>query len=336
MKHLLIDFDSTIPNLALMKISAWAKQKGDDVFLNDDSIEPDSVWLSCIFTWNRENAQSALAFYHFRFPDAIIHYGGTGFDWGRIGNRIELPEEIENMNPDYSLYHDDRAVGFCQRGCDRRCQFCDVWKKEGRIADNGYKRLTEWIPEGFKKVLLLDNDIALAPKWKHDEVLNDAIDMKLKISLTQGYDIRTMTAERAELLAENKPYDRKFKARQLYFSWDYARPSKYGLGIEKYVRNGVEMLKDAGFKGSELVCYVLVGFDSTFEQDVQRVEILRNELGILSYVMAYNNRRDNQNINNLRRWANRRWLYKSMDFNEYDSHYKSHSGKSGIMQGVLR
>lgn len=48
MKHLLIDFDSTIPNLALMKIASWAKQKGDEVFLNDDSIEPDFVWLSCI------------------------------------------------------------------------------------------------------------------------------------------------------------------------------------------------------------------------------------------------------------------------------------------------
>ncbi len=28
MKHLLIDFDSKIPNLALMKISAWAKARG--------------------------------------------------------------------------------------------------------------------------------------------------------------------------------------------------------------------------------------------------------------------------------------------------------------------
>ena len=40
MKHLLIDFDSKIPNLALMKISAWVKLKGDEVFLNDDSIVP--------------------------------------------------------------------------------------------------------------------------------------------------------------------------------------------------------------------------------------------------------------------------------------------------------
>lgn len=271
MKHLLIDFDSTIPNLALMKISAWAKSRGDEVFLNNEDVEPDEIWLSCLFTWNRNNAESALAFYHFRFPNAIIHFGGTGFDWGKIGNRQVLPDCIESLNPDYSLYGDNRAVGFCQRGCDRKCQFCDVWRKEGKIKDNTYKRLTEWVPDTFKKVLLLDNDIALAQEWKHDQVLNDAIDMGLKLSITQGYDIRTMTPERAELLAENKPYNLKFTGKQLYFSWDYAKPSRYGLGIEPYVRRGVEMLKDAGFTGRELVCYVLVGFNTTFEQDVQRI-----------------------------------------------------------------
>ena len=75
MKHLLIDFDSTIPNLALMKISAWAKQRGDEVYLNNDSIEPDQIWLSCLFTWNADKAKSALEMYKFRFPNAIIHYG---------------------------------------------------------------------------------------------------------------------------------------------------------------------------------------------------------------------------------------------------------------------
>ena len=134
MKHLLIDFDSRIPNLALMKISSYYKSRGDEVYLNDDSIEPDHIWLSSIFTWNRQKAIDAINMYKFRFPHAIIHYGGTAFDWGRIGNRITLPEEIENATPDYHLYGDDRAVGFCQRGCNRKCQFCDVWKKEGRIS----------------------------------------------------------------------------------------------------------------------------------------------------------------------------------------------------------
>ena len=60
MKHLLVDFDSKIPNLALMKISAYYKARGDEVYLNDESIEPDQIWLSCIFTWNVDKARSAL------------------------------------------------------------------------------------------------------------------------------------------------------------------------------------------------------------------------------------------------------------------------------------
>ena len=262
MKHLLIDYDSTIPNLALMKISAWAKARGDKVFLNNvDDVdgEPDVVWLSAIFTWNHKRAMDAIGMFHFRYPGAVIHYGGTCFDWGRIGNRIQLPLEIEIMPPDYALYKDDRAVGFCQRGCNRKCGFCDVWKKEGRIADNRYVPLRDWVPATFKKVLLLDNDIALVERWKHDQVLKDAMDMGLKLSITQGYDIRTLALyddgpERAALLAEKKPYDTKFKERMLYTAWDMKE-------YEPMVRKGIETLQDAGFKGREITCYVLVGFD---------------------------------------------------------------------------
>ena len=38
MKHLLIDFDSKIPNLALMKIAAWAKARGDCENWNESHI----------------------------------------------------------------------------------------------------------------------------------------------------------------------------------------------------------------------------------------------------------------------------------------------------------
>ena len=309
--HLLVDYDSTIPNFALMKISAWVKQHGDIVYLNETEQDPDEIWLSCIFTWNRSRAEMAISLFRARFPNANIHFGGTGFDWGRIGNRIKLPPEIEMMHPDYSLYDDDRAVTFTERGCIRKCEFCDVWRKEG--TPNSYHRLRDWVPDGFRKVLELGNEIAASSH--HDEILQDAVDMGLKISLTQGYDIRLVTEDKAGLLAENKPYDLNFRERQLYFSWDYPQN-------ENWIRRGIPMLLDAGFKGRELVCYVLVGHRSTFEQDVYRARTLRNEFGVLTYIMPYNNRKDDQNLNNLRRWANRRQLYKSMDFPEYDVHFR--------------
>jgi hypothetical protein len=329
MKHLLIDFDSKIPNLALMKISAWAKLKGDDVYLNDDSIEPDVIWLSCIFTWNASKAKSALALYRFRFPNAVIHYGGTGFDFFLPYGSPEwkkLPDEIEKTMPDYDLYEDDRIVGFCQRGCDRKCQFCVVWRKEGRISENEFHRLTEWVPPDRKKVLLLDNDIALADRKKHDLVLGDARDMGLKLSITQGYDIRKVFREpdRAQQLADYKPWSFTFRERMLYIAWDLPQ-------YETMVRRGIEYLLDAGFRSKEITCYVLVGFNTKFDQDVYRVnDVLRNEYHVLAYVMPYNNRRDSQEINNLRRWANKRQLYASMDFRDYNMHFRSKA--MGVMK----
>ncbi len=322
MKHLLIDFDSKIPNLALMKISAWAKLKGDEVFLNDDSIVPDEIWLSCIFTWNAPQAKSAIELYKIRFPNASIHYGGTGFDFFLQYGSPEwkkLPEEIEAMNPDYDLYDDDRIVGFCQRGCDRKCQFCVVWRKEGRISENKFHRMTEWVPPNKNKVLLLDNDIALADRQKHDLVLTDARDMGIKLSITQGYDIRTIYKEpdRAQQLADHKPWSFTFSEHMLYIAWDLPQ-------YETMVQKGIESLLDAGFRPKEITCYVLVGFNTTFKQDIYRVnDVLRNKYGVLAYVMPYNNRKDSQEINNLRRWANRRQLYMSMDFRDYEQNFRT-------------
>ena len=290
---LLIDFDSKIPNLALMKISDYLKSKGNTVFLNVPEGDYDEVWLSCIFTWNRDKAKSAV-----NFQESLgkkVYYGGTGFDWGQETNRIELPPEIENRLPDYTLYpDDDRAIGFSQRGCDRKCEFCDVWKKEGKIQQN-HIPIRLLVPEDRKKLLLLDNDIALSPD--HDQIINECREIGVKLSITQGYDIRCMTKERAEFLAEDKPWDLDFKRRRIYIAWDY-------LGIENYVRKGIELLRDAGFRISNIYCYMVCGFNTTHEQDVYRFNKLR-EWGANPYIMPFNNRKDDKWLNHFARFVNR-------------------------------
>ena len=339
-KHLLIDYDSTIPNLALMKISSWAKQKGDQVYLNQIDDEPDYIWLSCLFTWHSEKALRKLNFLAVEYPNAKISYGGTGFDAGKPykdKSRKYLPPEIDNMKPDYDLYKDDRAIGFCQRGCDRRCPFCDVWRKEGKIDENEYHRLKEWVPDDRKKVLLLDNDVALFEKWKHDQILSDARDMGLKLSITQGYDIRVIAnePERAYDLAQNKPYDTNFHRRTLYIAWDM-------LHIEKSVRKGIESLLDAGFKGYEIKCYIIVGSPDRWfkepykyypERDLHRAEVLWKEYGVYPWVMPYDNVKTDQKVIDFERWINK-YLFKIMDFKDYDRSMRKNKGRKHLTANI--
>ena len=207
---------------------------------------------------------------------------------------------------------------------------CDVWRKEGRIEDNEYHRLTEWVPPDRKKILLLDNDIALFDRKRHDEILHDARDMGAKLSITQGYDIRVIADEpdRALDLAENKPYDTNFRRRTLYIAWDY-------LHIEKKVRKGIEALLDAGFKGYEIKCYIIVGSPDRWfpepyryypERDLYRADVLWKEYGVYPWVMPYNNVKTDQKIIDFERWINK-YLFKIMDFKDYDRNMRKNKSR---------
>lgn len=314
MRNLLIDLDSKIPNLALMQISAWLKDRGEEVSLRTPN-DPDRVWISCVFTWNAPRARSVRALWE--ATGAEVHLGGTGVDFmqneeGRLvqlGNS-HIPAEAEAMAPDYSLYpDDDRAVGFAARGCNRGCEFCVVPMKEGRIG--GYWPIREWF-QGRHKVLLLDNDLPLGP-W-HDAVLREAGDLGVHISITQGYDLRCVARgdvshEGLSMLADRKPWDLKFHERRLYVAWDY-------LGIEPYVRQGIEILVDYGWKPRQLMAYILCGFNTTHEEDYYRYRVLWEELGVYPFVMRYNNRHDDRWLNRFSRWVNRR-VHKVSPLHEY-------------------
>jgi len=71
-KVLLINVDSKLPNLALMKLSAWHKARGDEVGFNVS--EPDIVYASVIFKKNRHRTDGLKIWY----PGAEIHIGGSG------------------------------------------------------------------------------------------------------------------------------------------------------------------------------------------------------------------------------------------------------------------
>ena len=101
--------DAPKHNLALMKISAWHKSDGDKVTLNTPLFKADYTYASVLYD---RNVKRFIA----------DEYGGPAFDNSR------LPDEIEGMEPDYSLYPLDFSIGYTFRPCFNTCEFCKVPK----------------------------------------------------------------------------------------------------------------------------------------------------------------------------------------------------------------
>jgi len=262
-KILLIDFDSKIPNLALLKLSAFHKSRGDSVFLNNGCGNPDKVYVSCIYTQNGPQVRGLTTMY----PNVEI--GGSGISLTKA-----LPESIEHTCPDYDLYNMDYSMGFTSRGCVRRCPFCIVWRKEK--WNPNHAELNEFLRHD--KLVLLDNNLTASPRFA--EVVKDLTDRGIRTNFNQGMDIRLITEEKAGLLADVKARDFGFSERMLYFAWD-------SIDSEEDVKRGIDLLKNAGIRGSALTFYILVGFDSTLEIDKYRALKLHN-WGVVPYAQIYN------------------------------------------------
>ena len=299
MKILLVDVDSKIPNLALMKISAWHKKQGDETGF--DISNPDKVYISCIFQKNKGQAKGIAKFY----PDAKIDIGGSG-----INLKKNLLPEIENTKPDYNLYPSTYSQDFTSRGCFRKCLFCIVPEKEGMIKP--WHHPSQFHDNRFDTCMIMDNNLFAAPDSWQAEVFNWFYQTGTKMLSPQGWDIR--------LLNDIKLYDLKRikHAGLIHFAWD-------NIKDEKKILKGIGLLKDSGFDlKREISFYILCGFgiwkgkpiEIPFcDVDLYRCEKLK-ELGVQSYVMPYH-KKDKQ-INALARWANRPWLYWSIPFSKYD------------------
>ena len=241
MKIGLIDVDGKLPNLALMKLSAYHKQKGDEVYLNQPNQRYDKVYISCIF---KENKPKALGMAKFHNNSEIGGYG--------ISNK-KLLDKIEHLMPDYSLYNSDYSMGFTTRGCIRNCPFCIVPKMEGKIRFNC--DIYEFWEPTHKKIVLFDNNILALPNH-FKKITNQILKENLKVDFNQGLDIRLLTDEFAAILSELK------LSSEPRFAFD-------SMGVEKDVLRGIKLLKKHGINSG--MWYVLVGYDTTHDEDLYKI-----------------------------------------------------------------
>ena len=294
MKIGLIDVDShNFPNLALMKISAYHKAQGDEVEWWWGWEQYDRVYKSKVFDDT----------YSHDLPDPVnakeIIKGGTGYD---LDNK--LPDEIEHMYPDYSLYPDltkDTAYGFLTRGCPNNCPFCIVCAKEGRksckVAD-----LSEWW-KGQKNIVLQDPNLLACRE--HMDLLKQLADSKAWVDVNQGFDAKLLNEENIEAI-------KRIKLKEIHFAWDLMKNTDAVLA-------GLDLWKEHGKKvahGSWGTVYVLVNFDTTMRENLFRINEL-DAMGFDPYVMVYDKPNAPKEIRDLQRWCNNKRIFKSCYFDEY-------------------
>jgi len=288
-KVLLIDVDSKIPNLALMKISAWHKKQGDEVYLNEVH-NPNKVYISCIFDENKAKALGIIKI--FKMFNCFVEIGGYG-----VSDR-KLPKEIEHIMPDYDLFNCSYSIGFTTRGCIRKCPFCIVWRKEGNIRVNS--DIYEFWDRRHKHIVLLDNNILALPNH-FEKISRQILKEKLTVDFNQGLDIRLLDNKSANLL-------KKLKVKpELRFAFD-------DIKIENEVIKGLKILKKNGI--NRAMWYVLVGFNSTIKDDLYRLQLLK-ENGQHTYVMRYKTCRGKKIYNDLAAWASQPQFFKSMTFERF-------------------
>ena len=287
MKIGLIDVDGhNYPNLALMKLSAWHKNQGDQVEWWWPMGEYDRVYMSKVFdeTYSPDIPEPLNA--------KEIIKGGTGY-----GLKNKLPDEIEHIYPDYSLYPKltkDTAYGFLTRGCPRGCEFCIVAEKEGRRSCKVANLNEFW--NGQKKIIIMDPNILACQD--HPNLLQQLIDSNAIVDFNQGLDCRLLTIENIALL-------KQIRVSIFHFAWDYMKETKAVL-------KGLTLFKDMMDIDlwHKTTVYVLTNFDTTFEEDLYRIYTLRY-MGYRPYVMVYNKPHAPEKIRKLQRWVNNIRIFKA-------------------------
>ena len=215
--------------------------------------------------------------------------GGSGFDLTTV-----LPPDIDEIEPHLDF-------GFTTRGCIRRCPFCIVSIKEP-ILKVVIRYLRQLMSGRSKLLTLYDNNILALPEH-FESICKQSLDLGVTLDFNQGLDHRLLTPEIVKLL-------KAISHKEYHFAFDH--PS-YLKGVD----NAIDLLQAGGINRG--IWYVLVGFNTTFQDDLDRLNYLKSR-GQNAYVQRY--KRDRQYIP-LASWANQHHIFRTLTWEQYLEHPKN-------------
>ena len=296
---LLIDADSVIPNVALMKLSSYYKSNNYNISLIRleipyypnrkkiyhiiDTKLYDKIYCSVIF----DNSIKYIE------ADRAI-FGGTG-----VSLSNNLPDEIEACDCDYSIYPDNNiSYGFISRGCIRNCSFCKVPEKEGYIRQvNTIDNIVK-----HKKVVFLDNNILALPNCK--DILKELVNKKIRCQFNAGLDIRLVDKDISFLLS------------QMNYMGEYT----FAFDDIRYKDIILDKLLLLDWRTPyKLRFFIYINPKQSLSSIVKRIELLR-ENKLLPYIMRDISCWDsdlNEFYVDLASWCNQPNIFKKMDFKTF-------------------
>lgn len=294
------------PNLALCKIVSYHRRICDLVEWYDGLFggEYDKVYASKVFNFSPDVCEVIHA--------KEVMRGGTGYDISSV-----LPQEIDDCQPDYSLYPavpTDVSYGFLTRGCPNKCAWCVVPHKEGAIRP--YWDIDR-VANGRRKVILMDNNLLAAGDYAVEQ-LQKIIEQEYRIDLNQASDARLLTDEHARLFARIKWMNNRIR---------------FGCDTHAQITHcekAIWLIKSYGYRG-EFFLYNMLNDD--IQESYDRIQhwwrilqdMRRHHQGgqIYAYAQPY---RDPQNPNrpipmwqkDMAQWVNKRMLFCTIPFEEFE------------------
>lgn len=341
MNALLVEpsYGTTMPSPALMKLSSWLKSRGNQVVFvrgnKKESVEPDVIYMTSVFTFNRDKIFESIRFYNESFPGVPIVLGGIyatclthDIEEGSLGGRLRddwflfleglkganvslhkgIHPEAEEMPLDYSLYPKyPGSLIAASRGCRNKCSFCAIPLIEGGMhsCKPSIKHLLRLYGT---EVTFFDNNFLASPFALN--IIEELLDADVKVDFNQGLDCRRITPEFAQKLHQLR--------------MDDIRLACDNPAALKPFKEAVEMLVDAGFPKWKIFTYCLYNYQDTPEELIFRMEELAR-LGVRIYPMRY------QSLDSLTKneYIGVNWTREKLD--HFKSWQRVVSGNTGVI-----